>query len=361
MGTKRIISILATVIFGVLFPGYIALHLWTAYLFYQHWGFFLGVLAFLLPPFSEIAAGIACFYWHQWYYVLAVIAGLVSCAGLDFAENKTALSGRGLVIACFTWVLVLAGVLGGFLYVAIPNGFGPTSGTATDRSQLEDCAVAVLASLHASDSDDPSALANLVTAKKGLKDTIRGYDKASMDELCSIVDESLRFERSLQNDLLAYMEELIRTGRTSKFKIGDRTRQALDRLPNKLRILYRTNYIEAGEAEIEKQFGPNASTIAEMGKDLWGPVYNRFAHTWTVYGQTYKEVLGRPMPALADPPPPPGRAARQPEVQSRIRFPISYQSISPYQSVTTQTDRFGRPGGPTVFGLGCKPPERMSL
>ena len=152
--------------------------------------------------------------------------------------------------------------------------------------------MAVVAVIHASASDKPSHLVSLVTAKKELKDTIRGYDEARLDELCSIVDDSLRFEHSLQNDLLTYMEELSRTGGTSKFKISDATKQALDKLPNRLRTLLMAGDLMKAVQVDASTFDPpeNWRELADKGT----------ARIWTIYGQTYSELLDRPMPPLTD-------------------------------------------------------------
>ncbi len=283
------------VLFVIVYVGALALHVWTSVLFYQRWGGVWGFVAFCIPPLPELVAVFACFWWHIWYYILAIALWLVSLGAMPFVEKETAFRFR---LALFIGWISLVGVLSvSFGHYAWKYSLGPTSRTASAQAELEDCAIAIMASLHASDSDDPSALASLVTAKKKLKDTIQGYDGASLNEICSIVDESLRFERSLQNDLRAYMEELSRTNKTSKFKISEKTRQIPDKLPNRLRTHFRANFIEVGEAEITKQFSENTSNMPENWRER---IDKRFAHTWTIYEQTYLELLGRPMPPAAD-------------------------------------------------------------
>jgi len=167
----------------------------------------------------------------------------------------------------------------------------PSSRTATDQAQLEDCATAVVGCVHFSASDDPNDLASVAKGKQALKDMIQDYDKNSLDEICSLVDQSLQFERSLQNDMLAYMEESSHTSETSKFRICERTRQILDKLPNKLRT-----FLEISVTEMEKL---DSSTVNPPKN--WREIMDKAtARIWSIYGQTYSELLGRPMPAPTD-------------------------------------------------------------
>jgi len=283
-----------SVFFIVAYIGGLALHVWTCFLFYHQWNPFWGVAAFFAPFLAEAVAVYACFGWHIWYYILAIALWLVACAPASFMEEN-AMPRRVLSFLFSGWICVVCILSVSFGHYAWRYSLGPTSRTVSDQRQLEDCAVAVIACLRASASDDPGDLASLVKAKKELKDTIRGYDKASLDDLCSIVDQFLLFERSLQDDLLAYMEELRRNGGTSKFKIGDGTRQALDRLPNKVRTGQDTNGMEAAMAQITKQGNP--SNLPENWREI---LDNRAARSWTIYGQTYSELLGRAMPRPAD-------------------------------------------------------------
>jgi len=268
--------------------GGLALHIWTSALFWDRWGPFWGVIAILSPFFAEAVAVFACFWWHFWYYVLAIALWLASMGGMAFMEEGPALRFRS---ALFIGWICLVGVLSvGFGHYAWRYSLGPTSLTAADQAQLEDCAVAVVASIHASASDDPSALASLVTAKENLKDLIQDYDKASLDEICAIVDQVLRFERSLQNDLLAYMEELSRTGKASKFTMSEMTRQIVDKLPNNVRTRVMT-----GDLMQMEQLSGDASNLPEN----WRVIVDKgTARIWAIYGQTYSELLGRPMPRL---------------------------------------------------------------
>ncbi|HUS45999.1 MAG TPA: hypothetical protein VM219_08215 [Phycisphaerae bacterium] len=274
------------VVIVMMYFGGLVLHIWTSALFWDRWGPFWGVIAFCSPVFAEAVAAFACFWWHVWYYVLAIALWLASMGAMAFTEEGPALRFRS---ALFIGWICLIGVLSvGLGHYAWRYSLGPTSPTANDRAQLEDCALAVVASIHASASDDPSALADLVTAKESLKDTIQGYDRVSLDELCAIVNEYLRFERSLQNDLQAYMEELSRTGKASKFTVSERTRQIVDKLPNNLR----TRIVTGDLMQMERLSG-DASILPEN----WRVILDKgTARIWTIYGQTYSELLGRPMP-----------------------------------------------------------------
>ena len=277
------------VLFVLVYPGALALHVWTSALFYHRWGEFWGFAAFFSPPLPEVVAVFACFWWHIWYYILAIALWLVSLGAAAFVEKDAAFRFRPALFA--GWICVVGILSVSFGQYAWRYSLGPTSRTATDQTQLEDCAKAVVACIHSSSSDDPDDLASAVTAKKKMAPLIRGYDRASLDQVCSLVDECLRFEHSLGNDMLAYMEKLSRTSETSKFRISERTRQILDKLPNKLRT-----FLEVNVTETEKL---DSSTVNPPKN--WREIMDKGAtRIWSIYGQTYSELLGRPMPAFAD-------------------------------------------------------------
>jgi hypothetical protein len=217
--------------------------------------------------------------------------GHVSEGFAEHQEEHSALTTKGWVI-WFIFCVSLVGLLSagvGYLALEYPPEAAPK--TERDQAQLEDCAMAVVGCVHCSASDDPSDLASVESGKKELKDMIQGYDRASLDEICSLVDESLRFERSLQKDLVAYMEESSRTSEASKFKMSGRTRQILDKLPNKLRAFLEENVVTA------EQLGSNNFNPPKNWREL---LDKGTARIWTIYGQTYSELLGRPMPPPED-------------------------------------------------------------
>jgi len=204
-------------------------------------------------------------------------------------ESRTYASHRSRLLFA-VWICLVCILLVSLGHYAWKYSPGPTSRTATDQAQLEDCAMAVVGCIHFSASDDPSDLASVASGKTTLKDMIQEYDKSSFDEICALVDESLRFERSLQKDIMAYMEESSRTSEASKFKISGRTRQILDKLPDKLRAFLEVNVVAS------EQLGSNDLNPPKNWRELMD---KGTARIWAMYGQTYSELLGHPMPPPA--------------------------------------------------------------
>ena len=242
------------------------------------------VVGFLLWPFAFLAV------------LIPIYSSLI---GARLEARKHEFANPQVEALHFTF---LAALLGFFVFAFAPSVIRPawgwlpfapgsTSQASTDEAQLEYCAMAVVGCVHFSASDDPSDLASVAGGKKPLMDMIQGYDKASLDEVCALVDESLRFERSLQKDLEAYMEESSRTSNATKFKMSGRTRQILDNLPSKLRAFLEVNVVEV------EQLGSNNFNPPKNWREL---MHKGTARIWAMYGQTYSELLGRPMPDFAD-------------------------------------------------------------
>jgi hypothetical protein len=295
-GTR--VSTIPTLVLGaflmlVLLAGGFALHVWTFTLFYRRWGLFWAAAFFCSPPMGEVVAVFACFWWHIWYYVLAIAVYVVSLGGFYFLQEDADLPFRPGLFA--GWVCLVCILSVSFGHYAWKYSLGPTLRSAADQARLEDSALAVMACLHASASDDPCALTDLLAVKKRLTEQVRGYDKGSLDDLCAMVDQCLRYERSLQKDILGYMVDLPRTGKTSKFTIGLETKQALDQLPDKVRASLGGDPSEVVEV-LMTQLGRKPSDWAEGWRKL---VERMFERTWMVYGQTYSEILARPMPRPA--------------------------------------------------------------
>jgi hypothetical protein len=276
------------VLFALAQFGGVAIHIWTSILFWHRWGLVWGVIAFGVPFFAEAVAVFVCFGWHIWYYVLAIGLWLTSWGAIAFANTDAKLPFRSMLFV--GWICLLGVLSVSFGHYAWVYSLGPTSRTAADQAELEDCANAVVACVSFSASSDPNDLASVAKGKKAVKDTIKGYDRASLDEICSLVDDSLRVERSLTTDMMEYTEAASRTGEPSKFTVSVRTKQLLDKLPNKLRMA-----LQADVAAAEKLNSDNVNPP----KDWREMMKERMTSIWTIYGQTYSDLLGRPMPPLA--------------------------------------------------------------
>lgn len=264
------------------------------------WGLVAVILGLVIMGVGVVPIAIvATLFNGMWLELGVLVLAVVLAYGLrllglwliESYESGTYISRRIRLLLFAVWICLVCILLVSLGHYAWKYSPGPTSLTATDQAQLEDCAMAVVGCIHFSASDDPSDLASVASGKTTLKDMIQEYDKSSFDEICALVDESFRFERSLQKDLVAYTEESSRTGEVSKFKISGRTRRILDNLPNKLRAFLEVNVVQ----------------MEQLGRDNFNPPKNwrelmdkGTARIWAMYGQTYSELLGRPMPPPAD-------------------------------------------------------------
>jgi len=277
---------------AVAVPGFISM--W----FYQHGIWPVGIIFRL----GEVAAAIGVLIGSA-YWIFGMVYGMfipqeqdghVSEGFAEHQEEHSALTTKGWVI-WFIFCVSLVGVLSaGVGYLALKYSPEAAPKTETDQAQLEDCAVAVVGYLHFSASDDPRDAAT----KKELKEmvqayAIQDYDTASLDKICSLVDDSLRFELCLEKDLVEHIKrkELRRADKTCKFEISDGTRRAFDALPSNLRAVQIVN-IESAERLNEQPFDPPRDWQAQVHKEK--------VRVWAIYRQVYSELLGRPMPPLED-------------------------------------------------------------
>jgi len=54
-----------------------AIHLWTVWLCYEHWGIAWAIAALIVPVGAEVVVLVACFAWGAWYYALALASYLI--------------------------------------------------------------------------------------------------------------------------------------------------------------------------------------------------------------------------------------------------------------------------------------------
>lgn len=163
--------------------------------------------------------------------------------------------------------------------------------TSVSRAKVEESAMAVVALLRASKSVDPKD----VSPRERLRDMvneyhIQDYDVDSLNAVCEIVNTFLCFERYFADDLALYIEQAQRTGQAAEFALGSRTKLALEKLPATFRTAVMSDL-----DEVPKDLGQNASRLPRNFRELSG---KEMARVWTIYGQTYKAVLGRAMPSM---------------------------------------------------------------
>ena len=226
--------------------GALALHAWTVYLFYTHWGAFYAIMAFLTPPLGELVALVACFWWNAWFYVLAVL-GLFSaliCGGLsgDVEEKPT----TGLAFLGITLILG-----GAFTYFAIDSARRPRVLTQAMRREVEDISRVICIAISLSSSTEPVVLAKLTEAKAILRKRLGKYDRSTKAEIRQVVDAYLRAICFLQEDMILCAQRNSQRdsdGPFDDFKISERTRRAFAVLPSALRTCMKTSTVVTSTA-----------------------------------------------------------------------------------------------------------------
>lgn len=280
----------------ILFVGGFLLHGWTTYLFYKHWGPFWALCAFTIPPISEVFACVMCFGWHVWYFILAVVIYVIAAFGLSFAsiEENTEFRPTTIRLALSIWLLLLAGVSICFTNLAMKYSFGPTVQTAFAQSQIEDCAAAIIVTIRASDSRNPEELAQVVSAKKELKSSIRGFNSTELNQIQSIVNTNLKCEAYVCRDLIRYIEQSRRGIRIQQFLISTKVKSEISKMPVSMRKISNES-MQSLQDNITKEIGTNASQLPGDWKER---MQQKIGQTWTLYGNTYRDLFSQPMPTL---------------------------------------------------------------
>lgn len=284
---QALIVVVVIVLFANMYVGGLALHVWTAQLFYKHWGGFWAIAAFLMPPFGELVACFTCLSWGVWFYWLAIALWLVSSAGGLFAEDHE--RRRALAILWLAAVAVLGGI---FAHAALGYATAPTPLTPEYQKELAETATAVVAVLRASSSDDPALAASLPDAKESLRKRISSYDKNALDRVSQFVDAFLAYDRSLSDDMVEWLTSAERQGKPIRFKPSSETMAALEALPSEMHARLSDEY---------KEFDALAKGKAPDPTVNWREfVEERMARHRKIMAQVYADLLGRLPPRPLD-------------------------------------------------------------
>jgi len=297
--TAKAILVIMGIITPIIWLGGIALHLWTTYLFYDNWGTFCAIMALLIPVLAELVALFACFWWGLWFYVLAVAAylaswGFVTCVVVAKGTGKPA-----PVLAVLVVLVLIIALPVSFTYFAYSYAVNPKPITSALRERLEDDATTVIFILLNQLSDEALDAAKVAEAKSRLHRRTRNYGPAAMDHLCAIVDGFLRLNHSIQCDFVNYVAQA-RKDSHFNFSVSEKTRRLRSALP--VRLLDRLGLTDEdfnfAHFNISDSFGLLAGDLPQNWRQR---VADSFAKQRRLYGATYEQLLGRPMPSFPTP------------------------------------------------------------
>ena len=281
-----VIAVWMVVCYLVCYFGGLALHIWTAYLFYENWGTFAGIVAFLVPFGSEALALITCFWWGVWFYVLAVLAWLAAAVSLLILGACEEKGESAIIKVCVAIVGVIVMAIGSFAYFAVGHARAPRPMTADVRAELDDLSYAVCAALNASLSDDPVASADLAEAKAKLRKRLKKCDGASKVEICRGVNSYLRAMYLLEQDIEAYA----RGNKEEAFSLSPRTCEAMDTLPPMMKAQVGPKDLQS----IEKTFAEDTARWGRFNVEKFRLVVEQH---WWIRRQVYEDLLDTPMPS----------------------------------------------------------------
>jgi len=267
--------------------GSIALHLWTTYLVYDNWGTFWGIVAFFSPPFVEVVACVACFWWGMWFYLLAPLTLLTGLICFYTAQEHS----RKIAWVAITLIAFVA-TGAAFGYLLVGHYLGPTRITPKLRAELEQVGVAVCSVLAGSLSNDPLEMAQLAEAKSSLRERLAECDDAELAEVRQTVHAFLRFVYLLQGDFTSHLENANKDS-TSDFTMQEGTRKAMEALPARFRA-------ELGPKQVALMERTIAEQVDDVGSDWRETIEAAFERQWRIFGQTYSYLLRKPMPRPQD-------------------------------------------------------------
>ncbi len=274
----------------VVWIGGLALHVWTAHLFFTNWGTFAAIVAFFSPPFAELAAiFLVCFWWGPWFYILA-IASLVTAAmsiGLVCKAEDSAKLPRTLAwsVAISMYICVF-----GFSFFAVRDATTPKIVSESEREEIEEVSCVMCAVLDDCGSLDSETLSGVMEAKDRLRRKIGKYDAMRRGEVRKTVDAYLYARALLERDFRRFIED--GAGANRRFIVSEESRQAFSSLPAKMRLSADAD-MDVFEDSIQQAFkAPRTSS----GNAIEG--YNALTERqWRDMREVYEDLLKTPMPS----------------------------------------------------------------
>lgn len=263
--------------------GGIALWIWAMALLNEHWGFFWAALAFCTIFFALVVV-VTCFAWGVPYFFFAFLTWIAAIFAMSRVETSKKSSAIGLCA-----VLAFAGT-GGYLAWKDAVTPDPITGRVLDR--LTDDALAVIAVLRSTQSTDDAEAAVASTRARGrLREELRKYDVSRMDAIEKMVAQYLNFEKSMERDLVAFLEGRVH-GREVAFTIGPSTRAALQTMPERFQRAFSADTDDL--AAINMLFDDR---VLDEVPDNWREMMTfALKKKWRDYGAAYEDVMGRPIP-----------------------------------------------------------------
>jgi hypothetical protein len=272
----------------IVYAGGFALHIWTCYLFFNHWGGFWGIAAFFFPFLCELVALVACFFWGAWFYILAVILWLISLPGIALAgEGKR--QGKVALI----WLLAATSLSLVFIYFAWAYAVAPARLTPELRKELDEVATAIVVTMRSAASDDALSATQVAEAQPILRRRIQKYDTRAVDEIRRSVDAFLVSEELLFNDTVVFLAGAGPGDRPPQFRLGEKTREALGALPGPMRNALNCHDVSLLERQVQELLGSSAGKMPYNWREHLRGAHE---HQKRVYQQVYSDLLGRTMP-----------------------------------------------------------------
>ena len=288
-GESKVAAAIAIVLGTIAALGGLAVYFWTVYLFGTHWGEFWGIIAFFCPGLAQLVAMFYCIGWGVWFYIIA-IAAFFSCLG-GGATLMSSDIGRAAKVIMPSIALALIGT---FAYFAYTHAVSPTRLTPELRERLEDDAIVAIAIIFSTTSEDPKDIASGAEAKSIFRKRTADYDKTTMAEVRRIVNSTLVLRRSLQKDVLQWLERWS-TDRSRPFTLSDRSLRLHKALPQRIRD--RTYLSDSPEIV---QFKAMADNFPNPLPEKWREGFTEILESqWKLLAIAYKDLFGEPMPSFA--------------------------------------------------------------
>jgi hypothetical protein len=229
-----------------------------------------------------------CFFWGVPYFFLAFLAWFSGCIAFGSALISKKVATFGLL-----GVLIFGTSCAYFAWKDIVT---PEPITAHDLDRLTDDAFAVIAILRSSfETHDAEAAIGNMRAKSHVREELSRYDTARIDAIDAIVGRYLRYQRSLEKDLIAFIAEQSK-GEHREFSASPATLAALAELPDRIRATFGAKGEDLND--LTQVFGTH---VLERLPENWRHLCALALKTqWNQYAVTYEDLMKRPLPIDVD-------------------------------------------------------------
>ena len=275
---------------GLGYFGALALHIWTCFLVYYHWGEFCALLAFFSPFFSEAVVLVACFWWGVWFYSVAVVLLLTLFLGGMTLSETPERDSTHFGAACVCWAVALVLLSAVFGYSAREYAITPRPMTAEFQRELDDVSAAVV-QIIAGEKDSARA-AQMPEAKAILRKSLKKYDERSLDEICRQVNTFMLVYRCSIKDSKIFINEVANTP-GAKYKDSAETKAALAAMPKHIHSVFTLPPESATDSAFREFIGGDNPQSVKNWKEMFEWSLSQRMKTAE---ETYQDLLGRPAP-----------------------------------------------------------------